>query len=104
MGNQKKKDSYIRRHSVLEIAEHWAIALSGLMLLFTGMLQLPLARRYFITDIPGMAWAGDFVFTLHLHYAASVIFIAAALFHVAYHGILGHKGLIPQKGGPEGIG
>lgn len=99
MGNRKGSEKiYIRRHSPIERAEHWAIALSGILLIFTGMLQLPLAKRYFITDIPGMAWTEDFVFTLHLHYAASIVFVAAAIFHLAYHGMLGHRGLIPQKG------
>jgi cytochrome b subunit of formate dehydrogenase len=88
----------VKRHSIIELVEHWAIALSGLSLVFTGMFQLPVAKRYFVTELPGMAWAGDFIFTLTLHYAASVVFVAAALFHVVYHGILGHRGMIPGRG------
>jgi cytochrome b subunit of formate dehydrogenase len=45
-----------------------------------------------------LGWSGDFVTTLTLHYAASVVFIAAAVFHLIYHGILGERGMIPQAG------
>ena len=88
----------VQRHNLLELIEHWAIAISGLSLVFTGIFELPIAKRYYITDLPGMAWSGDFIFSLNLHYAASVIFIAATLFHIVYHGLLGEKGMLPQKG------
>jgi len=88
----------VQRHNLVELIEHWAVALSGLALVFTGIFELPIAKRYYITDLPGMAWSGDFIFSLNLHYAASVIFIAAALFHIVYHGLLGEKGMLPQKG------
>ncbi len=93
-----KKQSLIRRHSRIEVAEHWTVALSGLVLVVTGIFELPIAGRYYVTDLPGMAWSGDFIFSLQLHYAASVIFIAASLFHVVYHGLQGHTGMLPKKG------
>lgn len=88
----------VRRHGLIELLEHWAVALSGLVLIFTGILELPVARRYYLTDLPGMAWSSDFILSLKLHYAASVVFIAASLFHVTYHGLLRHTGMIPKKG------
>jgi cytochrome b subunit of formate dehydrogenase len=86
------------RHSLIELVEHWAIALSGLLLLVTGIFELPLANRYYITSVPGLAWSGDFITSLSIHYAASVVFIAAAVFHLIYHGILGERGMIPRSG------
>jgi cytochrome b subunit of formate dehydrogenase len=86
------------RHGVLELAEHWAIALSGLVLLLSGLFELPMADRYKITSIPGFAWSGDFITSLSVHYAASVVFITVALFHLFYHGLAGERGLIPRKG------
>lgn len=54
-------------------------ALTGLGL--TGMLQLPLARRYYLTDVPGMAWTGDFYFVHQLHYlfAALLLFVVGVV-------------------------
>jgi len=93
-----KDKGLVVRHSRVELVEHWAIALSGLLLLVTGMFELPLANRYYITSVPGLGWSGDFVTTLTLHYAASVVFIAAAVFHLIYHGMLGERGMIPRAG------
>ncbi len=86
------------RHSALELAEHWTIALSGLILLLSGLFELPMAARYGITAIPGLSWSGDFITSLYIHYAASVVFIAAAFFHLFSRGLRGEKGLIPRKG------
>jgi cytochrome b subunit of formate dehydrogenase len=86
------------RHSMVELAEHWAIALSGLFLLLSGLFELPMAARYKITAIPGLAWSGDFITSLSVHYAASVVFIAASLFHVVHHGLSGDRGLLPLRG------
>lgn len=86
------------RHSALELIEHWAIALSGLILLLTGIFELPVGKRYYIINVPGLGWSADYITSLYLHYAAAVVFSAAALFHVFYHGLRGEKGLMPQKG------
>lgn len=45
------------------------------MLAFTGMMQLPLAKRYYLTEVPGMAWTGDFFFTHKLHYMFAVLLL-----------------------------
>ncbi|MGL1864134.1 MAG: 4Fe-4S ferredoxin [Pseudodesulfovibrio sp.] len=45
-------------------------------LAFTGLLQMPLAKRYYLTEVPGMAWTGDFFIVHKLHY----IFAALLLF------------------------
>jgi cytochrome b subunit of formate dehydrogenase len=93
-----KDKGLVVRHSLVELVEHWAIALSGLLLLVTGIFELPLASRYYITSVPGLAWSGDFIKSLYIHYAASVVFIAAAVFHLLYHGILGERGMMPRAG------
>jgi len=86
------------RHGRIELVEHWAIALSGLLLLLSGLFELPMAARYRITAIPGFSWSGDFITSVSVHYAASVVFIAASLFHLMYHGLAGERELLPQKG------
>ena len=86
------------RHDLTELVEHWVIALSGLLLLVTGIFELPMANRYYITSLPGLSLSGDFITSLYIHYAASVVFIAAAVFHLLYHGILGEGGMIPRRG------
>ena len=86
------------RHSILELLEHWTIAISGLILFISGMFELPSANRYYITSVPGFAWSSDFITSLYIHYIAAIVFTAAAIFHLVYHGLRGEKGMIPQKG------
>jgi cytochrome b subunit of formate dehydrogenase len=86
------------RHATLELIEHWAIALSGLVLLLTGIFELPVAKRYYIITVPGLGWSADFITSLYLHYTAAFILTLAGVFHVFYHGLRGEKGLLPQKG------
>lgn len=86
------------RHSTLELIEHWAIAVSALVLLLTGIFELPVAKRYYIITLPGLGWSADFITSLYLHYAAALVFTLAAIFHLAYHGLRGEKGMIPRKG------
>jgi len=93
-----KERGLVVRHSLIELVEHWAIALSGLVLLITGIFELPMANRYYITSLPGLGWSGDFIKSLYIHYAASVVFIAAAVFHLLYHGIRGEGRMLPKPG------
>jgi len=88
----------IVRHGLLELAEHWVLALSGLILLLSGMFELPMGTRYGITSIPGLTWSGDYITSLTVHYVASVIFIVAGIFHIIYHGLLKEQGLMPRRG------
>jgi cytochrome b subunit of formate dehydrogenase len=86
------------RHSTLELIEHWAIAISGLVLLLTGIFELPVAKRYYIITIPGLGWTADFITSLYLHYSAALVFTAVAIFHMVYHSGRGEFGLLPRKG------
>jgi len=86
------------RHGMIELLEHWLLAISGIVLIVSGLFQMPLPRRYYITDIPGMAWSGDFMINLEIHYIASIVFIAVSFFHIIYHGMLRHNAMLPKKG------
>lgn len=46
---------------------------------FTGLTQMPLAKRYALTTLPGMAWTGDFYLVHKIHYVlgAMLLFLAA---------------------------
>jgi cytochrome b subunit of formate dehydrogenase len=93
-----KEENAVLRHSAVERAEHWVIAVSGLILLFSGFGEFPMYKRYMVTQIPGFSWTADFWINLKIHYIAAIVFTGAAVFHVTYHGMLGHQGLLPRKG------
>lgn len=87
-----------QRHSVLVRICHWLLALSGLMLCFTGIGTMPLYPRFFINEIPGMAWSADMLLQLKLHYLLAGLFSAVACFHLLYHFRRHQFGLLPKKG------
>ncbi len=93
-----REENRVVRHSAVELAEHWAIAISGLALVLSGMFEMPMANRYYISSVPGLGWSGDFIVSLKVHYIASIMFVSAALFHLVYHGLRGDRGMIPRKG------
>lgn len=88
----------IVRHSGIEIAEHWLLALSGFVLLFSGFGEMPMYKRYLVTELPLMGWSGDFFIQLKIHYLAAMVFVSTAIFHLVYHGLMGDRGLLPRKG------
>jgi cytochrome b subunit of formate dehydrogenase len=83
---------------VLVRIEHWAVAISGLLLVFSGIGQMPMYQRYGVTRIPGLGWSGDFVLQLALHYAAAAIFMAAVTFHAVYHLLRRETAIAPRRG------
>jgi len=88
----------VLRHALTERLEHWVLAVSGFILLFSGFGELPMYKRYMVTEIPGLGWAGDFFINLKIHYLAAIVFVSVMVFHALYHGWLGHRGLLPRKG------
>jgi copper ion binding protein len=88
----------VLRHSPVELAEHWLLAISGLLLIFSGFGELPMYKRYMVTQIQGLSWAGDFFIQLKIHYLAGIVFVSVMVFHAIYHGWLGHQGLVPRRG------
>lgn len=94
----KQPSVLVVRHHLVELIEHWAIAVSGLILFLTGMFELPMANRYYVTSVPGLGWSGDFLTSLNVHYAAAVVFIIACVFHGVYHGLKGETAMLPRRG------
>ncbi len=94
----KEDKNLMLRHEAIELAEHWIVAVSGLLLILTGLFQLPFAARFNIIKIPGVAWSSDYITSLYLHYIAAAVFTFAASFHLINHALLGEKGMLPQKG------
>lgn len=44
-------------------------------LALTGMAQMPIFKRYYIADLPGLGWLADFYLTNILHYGLATVFL-----------------------------
>lgn len=96
--SESRESGRVRRHTALVRLEHWTVALSGIVLLFSGIGQLPMYQRYGLTRLPGFGWSGDFLLNLTIHYVAAAVFMAALAFHVVYHGLLRETAALPRRG------
>jgi len=90
--------SKVIRHSLTVRATHWLIALSGILLLFSGFGQMPMYQRYNVVKIPGMAWSSNYEITLLIHYISAAFFTAAGVFHLVYHFKRKDFAIVPRKG------
>lgn len=86
------------RHSLAVRLTHWLVALSGLLLIFSGFGQMPMYKRYNVVKIPGLGWSDNFEITLLLHYIGAFFFTAAIVFHLVYHFRRKEFGILPRKG------
>ena len=76
----------MRSHSLP--GSRWLVRLfvaSIFVLAVSGLGQMPLFKRYYIADIPGLAWTADFYVQHVLHYVASSLFLVLVMYWtVAY--------------------
>ena len=55
----------------------------------TGFGQMPIFKRYYIADIPGLAWLADFYATHYIHYVGAVILFGFFVYvAVIYWGLM----------------
>ena len=47
-----------------------------LMMALTGFGQMPIYKRYYLADIPGMAWLADYYITQYIHYIGAMVLFA----------------------------
>lgn len=66
-------------------------SLTLFMLVLTGFAQMPIFKRYYIADIPGLGWLGEFYVTHFMHYLFAVIFIGYAGYRLTMFFVSGKK-------------
>jgi len=58
---------------------------------FTGFGQMPIFKRYYISDIPGMAWSADFYATHFLHYLGASVLLGLFAYFILDYILSGRK-------------
>lgn len=56
--------------------------LTVLLMALTGFGQMPIYKRYYMSDIPGLGWLADFFTTRYVHYLAAVLLFALASYFI----------------------
>ena len=66
-----------------------AFSLTLFLSALTGFAQMPIFKRYYIADIPGLGWLAEYYVTYMLHYISAIAFIVIAAYLVAGHLLAG---------------
>jgi len=59
---------------------YWLFTAALFVALFTGFGNMPLYGRYYIADIPGFQWSGNFIANLKLHLVTGALLTALAIY------------------------
>ena len=65
--------------------------LSVFFLTLTGFGQMPIFKRYYIADIPGLGWLAEFYVTHYMHYLAAILLITITSYVAAAYLLGGRK-------------
>jgi len=69
----------------------WLYVLTLIVMGFTGFGQMPIFKRYYIADIPGMAWAAKFYLTHYIHYLGAIFLLALITYAIIDYVFSGRK-------------
>ena len=58
----------------------WLYLITTFFLVLTGFGQMPIFKRYYIADIPGLGWLAEFFVTHYIHYLGAVVLLALATY------------------------
>ncbi|MEJ2589081.1 MAG: FeS-binding protein [Deltaproteobacteria bacterium] len=72
----------------------WLYILTFVVMAFTGFGQMPIFKRYYVSDIPGMGWAADFYFTHYIHYLGAIFLLALLAYVIVDYFLSAHHDLV----------
>jgi hypothetical protein len=64
------------KSSLLPRGIRWLFGLTVAVLAVTGFGQMPIFKRYYLADLPGMGWLAQYYVTHTIHYAAAAVLLA----------------------------
>ncbi|WP_280768289.1 formate dehydrogenase subunit gamma [Salipaludibacillus daqingensis] len=96
--NKNNSAEKIVRQSKSNRFVHWVSAISIIMLIITGLGQLPLYGRYLLWQPFGTNWLTSYEMTLWVHYIFASILIFIIIYHAFFHVIRKEYAIIPKKG------
>ena len=66
----------------------WLYLTTTFLLVLTGFGQMPIFKRYYVADIPGLGWLAKFFVTHYMHYLGAIVLLALAAYILTDHLIL----------------
>lgn len=100
--SKKNKMNKIYRQPLPNRFIHWGVAISIIMLIITGLGQMPLYSRYLIVQPFGTKWLTSYEITLWVHYIFAAALIFFLFYHLVFHMMRKEFDLLPKKGDVKG--
>ena len=72
----------------ISLPGRWFYLITVFLLALSGFGQMPIFKRYYIADIPGLGWLAEFFVTHYIHYLGAIVMLALAAYIVADYLIL----------------
>ena len=69
----------------------WIYLLTLFMMTLTGFGQMPIFKRYYIADIPGLGWLAQYYLTHFIHYLGAILLLGLFAFFIVDYLLLGRK-------------
>lgn len=60
--------------------QKWLYGLALVVALFTGFGNMPLYGRYYVADVPGLSWSGNFFTNVNIHILSGSLLLAIAVY------------------------
>jgi hypothetical protein len=69
----------------------WFYLFTIFFLTLSGFGQMPIFKRYYIADIPGLGWLAEFFVTHYIHYLGAILLLAFAAYIMIDYLVLKRK-------------
>ena len=69
----------------------WFYLTTVFFLTLSGFGQMPIFKRYYIADIPGLGWLAEFYVTHYIHYLGAILFLTLAAYMIVDYLLLSRK-------------
>ena len=73
---------------VVGLPSRWIYLTTTFFLVLSGFGQMPIFKRYYVADIPGLGWLAEFFVTHYIHYLGAIVFLALTAFLIADYWML----------------
>ena len=70
---------------------HFMYLLTVIFLALTGFGQMPIYKRYYLSDIPGFGWLANFWTTRYVHYVAAAMLLAIIAYMIVQYAALDRR-------------
>ena len=71
-----------RNIRAMSLPGRWFYLITVIFLVLSGFGQMPIFKRYYIADIPGLGWLAEFFITHYIHYLAAILFLALTAYTI----------------------